>query len=201
MLALALQLLLPGSLQHLPVDPLIEKGRTPYAALHKRFTRATALSIRDLNREYPGRCYFFDSPTRPVASLLVAGAIDKKSLGPAFDSDDYRRVTPLIDTDAKPSAFDRLTPEIRAKAQEVVERDGIHNAYPVANRGSLLIEGFRTVTYQKRTYELRRTDRYFVLRLKCNEDTYCLNYRDGGPTNRVLNNSGETNAVCYYWGE
>ena len=196
---LATQLLLPGSVQHLPVEPLVTRGRTPYATLQSQFDRAQTVSIHDLNGEYAGRCYFLDSPAKPIASLLVVGAIDKKSLGPIFDSPDYRRVTPVIAPESAPSVFDEVKYQTRKQARKLVERDGIHNAYPVQNGGSLLIEGMRTAVFQKRLYRIRKSSRYTILRMTCDEDTYCLNYRDGVPTNRVLNHSGETNAVCYYW--
>lgn len=201
--ALAIQLLLPASLQRQPVDPLLDKGRTPEHVLQKQFTQARGLSIRELNGIYPGRCYYFDSPTTPVASVLVVGENDPARLGsvlgPAFNSGDYRMITPLVAREASPNLFDKPDAELRKKIMTAVRANQSANAYPVTSNDSLVVEGMRTGQLERRTYTLRKNAKYFLLRMTCAEDTYCLNYRDGGPTNRVLNRGGESNAICYYW--
>jgi hypothetical protein len=194
----ALQLLLPESLQRLPVDPLVVKGKTQFQILQKNFDRARDVSLREVTTDLPGRCFFLDSPTTPIASLLAVSH-DGAAQGPAFESDDYRRITPLISRAVNPSRFDRLPHNLKRETAEAVKKFAMANAYPVSSNGSLIIEGLRTVEHQRRDYALRRFKNWVLLRLTCAEVSYCLNSRDGTLTNRVLANAEESPAVCYYW--
>ena len=199
MLALALQLLLPGSIQRLPVDPLVRNGVTPYHVLQKNFDRGQGAALREMRGSYPGRCYFFDSPTKPIASVLVVSNGDTKMMGPAFAADDYKKITPLIEKNAAPNRFDKLDHEAVRAIDIAVKRESDANAYPVSSNNSLVIEGMRTVDYQLRNYAIRKAKRFFVLRMTCEEDNYCLNHREGTLNNRVIAESGDSNVVCYYW--
>src|SRR5687767_12074653 len=109
----AIQLLLPGSVQRLPVDPKLKQGRTPFQDLQTRFDSARGVSVREIKGWYAGRCYFSDSPTKPIASTLVVEAkADSKAHGPAFaDSPEYRRIVPLVSPLAAPEYFDSINAE------------------------------------------------------------------------------------------
>ena len=207
--SIPLQLLLPGSLQRLPVDPLVKSGKTPYQVLQNQFDHAQTVSIRDVDGWYAGRCYYFDSPTKPVAALLAGGGngAEQKALGPAFTSSDYKKIIPLVRPGSDPTSLDSMNAPnqtetqtaTRKEIQKAVAKFADVNAYPVQSNNALVVEGLRTTELESRTYEIRKAKKFLILRMTCAEDTYCLNYYQGVPHNRVVAESGDSNVVCYYF--
>ena len=195
----SLQLLLPGSITRLPVDPLLKVGYTPYDVLQKKFDSAKPVTIREVSGWYAGRCYFSDLRMRPVPALLATHQDSASEMGPAFSTSDYTRITPLIAKDDAATALDHLDEPQIGRINAVLKKEENSNAYPINSGGSLIVEGMRSTDYESRNYAIRKLGKILMLRLTCNEDSFCRNYINGAPTNRVIAESGESSAICYYF--
>lgn len=195
-----IKMLIPQSLQPIPVttNPLSLPANSQYLTLENKFSSAKALSIEELKGSYSGRCFFKDSPSKAVATLLVADTdSSSSSSGPAFRGAEYRHVTPLVETNGAADAFDTLDSNKRSKVDRLLATSRELNAYPVRSNGELVVAGHRTEKLQSRVYRIRKSGKFNVLKLECAEPSYCSNLAHG--KNHFLAYEGEALAYCYYF--
>ncbi|RYZ75172.1 MAG: hypothetical protein EOP05_08495 [Proteobacteria bacterium] len=195
------RMLVPQSLQRIPVttNPLSLPASSQYQTLAKNFSNARGTRIEDLKGWYTGRCYFKDSPSKAVATLLISDQDSHtKTNGPAFQGSEYRHVTPFVNTDSKADKFDSLDGPELSSIQLALKTARDLNAYPVNSNEELVITGHRTTDLESRAYRIRKAGKYFVLKLECAENNYCTNI-SSWTNNRFLAYEGEAVAYCYYF--
>lgn len=195
------KMLVPQSLQRIPVttNPLSLPASSQYRTLESKFGSAKAVLIDNLKGWYSGRCFFKDSPSKAVATLLVADqASASKVNGPAFSDAEYRHVTPLVDLSARADQFDAPTSSLRTSVNNALSSSRELNAYPVQSNGAMVVAGHRTTKLESRVYRLRQEGRFTILKVECAENNYCTNFSGWGH-NKFLEYEGQAVAYCYYF--
>lgn len=195
------KLMVPMSIQRIPVEvnPLSMPTASQYKELQKKFDRGRTVEVEELKGTYSGRCFFFDSPSRAVATALVADTDHfTRTNGPAFKGADYRHITPLFDVYARATKFDAISASDNDDNQRLLRSVRDLNAFPVRSNDELVVQGYRTTDLESRVYRLRKSDGYIVLKLECAEHDYCSNF-SGWTSNKFLAYEGEPIAYCYYF--
>ncbi len=191
------KMLVPQSFSPIAIDvnPLRLPSQSPFKALEKKFDRGRTVEIGELKGWYAGRCFYVDTPSHAVATLLAADA-DPLTLtnGPAFSAPEYRHITPLVDTTASATKFDKG----RIDVTTILKKSRPLNAFPIRQHDEMIVQGYRTRDLESRVYRLRKSEGYLILRLECAEVHYCSNY-SGWISNRFLAYEGEAVAYCYYF--
>ena len=195
------KMLVPQSLQRIPVttNPLSLPSKTQYQTLASHFSSARGLSLSDVNGWISGRCYFKDSPSQAVPTLLIADSTaHSKTDGPVFNDSDFRHITPIVNTEGKAEKFDELDAAELKSIRQALPAARISNAFPVRSNEELVITGHRTTDLESRAYRLRKHGRFILLKLECAENSYCTNI-NSWTNNRFLAYEGEAVAYCYYF--
>jgi hypothetical protein len=195
------RMMVPESLQRIPVttNPVSLPTNTQHQILAQKFSSGRSVVIEDLKGWYTGRCYYKDSPSTAVATLLVADQDPLlKTNGPAFNSSELRHLTPIVNTVGKPDKFDSLDAAELASINAVLKTSRDLNAYPVRSNDELVVAGHRTTDLESRAYRFRKSGKFFLLKLECAENNYCTNF-NGWTNNRFLAYEGEAVAYCYYF--
>lgn len=195
------RMLVPQSLQRIPVttNPLSLPSNSQYQTLARNYSSARGARIEDVKGWYTGRCFFKDSPSTAIATLLIADQSTlTKTNGPAFQGSEYRHITPFVNTDGKSDKFDHLDQQELKSIYLALTTARELNAYPVNSNEELLVTGHRTTDLESRAYRIRKSGKYFVLKLECAENNYCTNI-NAWTNNRFLAYEGEAVAYCYYF--
>lgn len=197
----AIRMMVTQSFQRTPVDPdpTHLPNRTQYMILESKYESSKGLEAKDVNGWYSGRCFFRDTPSHAVASLLAADTSSGSSAnGPLFRGGDDRHITPLIDTTSAATAYDVIDAGESATISKTLAASRELNAFPVRSNEELVIAGHRTADLEARAYRLRRSGRFLFLKLQCAETTYCTNL-NAWTSNNFLAYEHDAVAYCYYF--
>jgi hypothetical protein len=190
-----LDLLRPRPIHRISVDPRTGTGQTYFDLAMEAYRRGTSFDPDKVSGVYIGRCYYADSPMKPVASLVVVTQDDETLHGPGASR--YPRLVPLVDRESAADRYDNLKDlnHILSLASEFSEE----LALPVESRRETYVVGLRTPDEDSRLYRFRRVDSELHLRLECAEDQVCLSPNPTLGRQTVLAFEGQPIAQCRYF--
>ena len=196
-----IRMMVTESFQRTPVDsdPTHIPSKTQYQVLEYKYEAAKGLEVKDVKGWYAGRCFFRDTPSHAVATLLAAdNSSGLKTNGPLFQAPEYRHLTPIIDTIAVATSFDTLDTPKSSVIQKVLNDTRELNAFPVRSNEELVISGHRTADLEARAYRVRKLGSTLFLKLECAEVSSCSNINKWA-SNNFLAYEGDPVAYCYYF--
>jgi hypothetical protein len=197
-----LDLLRPRPIHRISVDPRTGGGQTFFDLALESYRRGGSFDPSKVFGVYIGRCYYADSPMRPVASLVVISQEDAALHGPGTNR--YSRLVPLVDRDSAPDRYDNLQVKDLLPITKLASEFGEELALPVESRRETYVVGLRTPDEDSRLYRFRRADveghgSELHLRLECAEDQVCLSANPSLGRQTVLAFEGQSIAQCRYF--
>lgn len=197
-----LDLLRPRPIHRISVDPRTGAGQTYFDLALEAYRRGASFDPGKVSGIYIGRCYYADSPMKPVASLVVISQDDQTLHGPGTNR--YSRLVPLVDRESSANRYDKLQAKDLSQIKDLASDFSEELALPVESRRETYVVGLRTPDEDSRLYRFRRVNvdghgSELHLRLECAEDQVCLSANSTLGRQTVLAFEGQPIAQCRYF--